>query len=103
MTERDPWLDEVAAELGGRIDAILVALGPDPHPVAVAFFERIRRRLTSGHVEEHLAEAFMDLSMAAFELQGLALPPLVMFQLDQLLERAQEVAATLSADPSQAH
>ncbi len=88
--------DDVRRELLPLVERIQQELeGGDPR--ALEFFARIQQHLVQASSEEHLADAFMDLSTAAFVLEGVDWPPMALLLVDTLLARAQDVAATLSA------
>ncbi len=91
--------DDVRRELLPLLERIHAELeGGDPR--ALTFFGRIRQHLEQATGEEHLADAFMDLSTAAFVLEGVDWPPMTLMLVDTLLARAQDIAATLSAGTS---
>lgn len=94
--------DDVRRELLPLVERVQRELeGGDPD--ALTFFERIRRHLEQATTEEHLADAFMDLSTAAFVLDGVEWPPGAMLFVDMLLARAQDIASTLSAASTTSH
>ena len=88
-------------ELLPRLDALGSLLESEGDAHALAFFARIANSIRHCQETEDLAEAFLALSTSAF--QGFQLSPASTFLVDQVLEQAQQLAHTLSADPADVH
>ncbi len=88
-------------ELLPRLDALGSLLESEGDTRAREFFARIAQSIRHCKETEDLAEAFIALSTSAF--QGFQLSAASTFLVDQVLEQAQQLAHTLSADPADVH
>ena len=97
VTDADP-LRVAQHELLPRLDALCSLLESEGDARAREFFTRIAHSIRHSRETEDLAETFLALSTSAF--QGFELSPASTFLIDQVLEQAQQLAHTLSADAS---
>lgn len=67
----------------------------------VRFFRGVLEGINRAVHPDHLADAFMQLSMSAF--MGFVYSPHATFLLDLALEKAQHLSESLSNDPSELH
>ena len=94
--------DDVRRELVPLVEALLRELS-QVEPRAAEFFDRIHRHLIGAREEIDLGDAFLDLSTAAFVLEGETLSPAAFALVDALLAKAQELATALSASRETSH
>jgi len=95
--------DPVAYASGeiGPLLAQLARLTESIDPEQHAYFSHLCRHIDEATLPEHILEAFMNLSTAAFV--GFTYSPEVALLLDQVLERCQGLSEALSLDLNDKH
>lgn len=88
-------------QLGPLFEAVLGQFEKDDATYEQSFFAVQYDALNRALEEVQIAEVFMQLSTVAFV--GFQFSPTQAFLVDALLERAEQIAHTLSADGDQAH
>ena len=94
-------IDEVVKDMSSVVGDLVVYLESSGQPEAYAFFMQAQDRLKGVDDEEQLLEFFLLLSMTAF--QGFCMDPFATMMADRVLEHAQHVAHTFSADDDIVH
>jgi len=90
--------DEVRAQLLPLLDQVLESVADQPDDRLRAFFGSIRSQLEHAASEEELLTPFLRLAGTAPLVHSVGVDPFSLMVIDVLLERAQELAQTLSAD-----
>ncbi|MDC0362499.1 hypothetical protein OAN12_05590 [Halioglobus sp.] len=80
---------------------LVIYLESSNQPEAYVFFTQVQDRLEHVEGEEQLLEFFLLLSMTAF--QGFRMDPFATMMTDRVLDHAQRVAYTFSADDDVVH
>ncbi len=77
---------------------IIDALEVERNDIVAVFFQGIRNQLIDVESEADLMGPFLQLAGTAPVVNEAGVDPRVLFKIDELLELAQELAQTLSAD-----
>ena len=97
--------DSLAATVRAQLVPLLASLcrilERDEEPAAWVFFHQIMSGLEAAEEEAEIGHFVIELSASAF--LGFSYSPDAAIVLDHLLERAIEIADTMSADHRQAH
>ncbi len=94
-------LAEVKRELGDLLAGLAEQLQGERAEETLAFFARIAAAIEAAREPDDLAGPFLELSTAAFRGFRLSAPTTLL--VDAVLERAQRIAFTLSADGEASH
>jgi len=94
-------IDTVVRDLSAVVADLVIYLESSSQPEAHVFFTQVQDRLKHVEGEEQLLELFLLLSMTAF--QGFRMDSFATMMADRVLEHAQRVAHTFSADDDVVH
>ena len=94
-------LADVKRELGGLLAGLTRQLQGEDEDESLAFFQRVAAAVEAAREPDDLAGPFLELSTTAF--RGFRLSASTALLVDAVLERAQRIALTLSADGEAAH
>lgn len=98
---KDPIVASAQEQMGPLFEAVLTQFEKDDSTYEMSFFATQYDLLNRAVEEVQIAEVFMQLSTVAFV--GFQFSPSQAFLVDVLLERAEQIAHTLSADGDQQH
>ena len=94
-------INTVKAQLRPKFELLVEHLNDTEQVAASAFFTDLLVKLIAVDAEEDLLTLFMELSTTAFI--GLTFDDVATGMIDQILEHAEQVAATFAIDTNQAH
>jgi len=94
-------IDTVVRDMSAVVADLVIYLESSNQPEAYVFFTQVQDRLKHVEGEEQLLEFFLLLSMTAF--QGFRMDPFATMMTDRVLDHAQRVAYTFSADDDVVH
>jgi len=94
-------IDTVVKDMSAVIADLVIYLESSGQSEAYAFFTQVQGQLKQVDGEDQLLEVFLLLSMTAF--QGFCMDPFATMMADRVLDHAQQVAHTFSADDDIVH
>jgi hypothetical protein len=94
-------IDTVVRDISAVVADLVIYLENSGQQEAHTFFTQVQDQLVRVDGEEQLLEIFLLLSMTAF--QGFCMDPFATMMADRVLDHAQQVAHTFSADDDIVH
>ena len=94
-------IDTVVRDISAVVADLVIYLESSGQHEAQIFFTQVQDQLVRVDGEEQLQEIFLLLSMTAF--QGFCMDPFATMMADRVLDHAQQVAHTFSADDDIVH
>ena len=91
-------IEAVRDQLEPLLNTVIESLADEPDRRVSDFFVSIRDQLRNASTEEELLTPFLRLAGTAPLVNAVGVDPFVLMQIDVVLERAQQLAQTLSAD-----